>query len=151
MSGSHRGLAWLGFALLALCGSAQAAGKLGVTDAWIRAAPPGASVLAGYATLSNTGDEPITLLTVQSDAFRMTSLHETIVDGGVSKMRELHRLVIAPGATIALEPGGRHLMLSQPRGDLAVAGGKVRIVFLLTDGTRVETYFDVLAPDSAGG
>ena len=59
---------------LALClaaTTAQAQGKLGVFDAWIRAAPPGASMLAGYATLKNTGDAPVSLLTVQSDAFRM--------------------------------------------------------------------------------
>jgi copper(I)-binding protein len=143
-------LACVAGVLLAACGSAQAAGKLGVTDAWIRAAPPGAGALAGYATLANTGDAPLTLLTVQSDAFRMTSLHETIVDGGVAKMRELHRLVIAPGQTVALEPGGRHLMLMQPRDEVAV-GGKVRMMFLLADGTRVETYFDVVAADSPGG
>ena len=53
---------------------AHAGGKLGVFDAWIRAAPPGATMMAGYATLKNTGDEPLTLLTVQSDAFRLTSL-----------------------------------------------------------------------------
>ena len=151
MGRSRRWLVWIGFAVPGLCGNVHAAGKLGVTDAWIRAAPPGANVVAGYATLQNTGDAPLTLLTVQSDAFRMTSLHETIVDEGVSKMRELHRLRIAPGETVALAPGGLHLMLSQPRGDLAAVGGKVRIVFLLTDGTRVETYFDVLAPDSEGG
>ena len=138
----------MGVGLLVVAGSAHAAGKLGVVDAWIRLAPPGASMMAGYATLSNTGDAPITVLTVQSDAFRMASLHETIVDKGVSKMREIHRLVIVPGATITLEPGGKHLMLMEPRHDI-VAGEKVEVMFLLSDGTRVETHFDVPATDSA--
>lgn len=137
--------------LLASFGAAQAAGNLGVTDAWIRAAPPGAQMLAGYATLSNSGDVPLTILTVQSDGFRMTSLHETIVDkSGVSKMRELHRLTIAPGATVTLAPGGKHLMLMHPRSGIA-AGDKVQVVFLLRDGERVETYFDVVAPDAKPG
>ena len=70
-------------AALAVVGSAQAAGKLGVSDAWIRLAPPGASMVAGYATLTNSGDAPVIVLTVQSDAFRMASLHETIIDKGV--------------------------------------------------------------------
>ncbi len=138
----------IGVGALAVAGSVHAAGKLGVTDAWIRLAPPGASMMAGYATLSNTGDAPVTVLTVQSDAFRMASLHETIDDKGVSKMREIHRLVVAPGATVALQPGGRHLMLMQPRHDI-VAGEKVEVMFLLNDGTRVETYFDVPAADDA--
>lgn len=134
-------------AALAVVGSAQAAGKLGVSDAWIRLAPPGASMMAGYATLTNDGDVPVTVLTVQSDAFRMASLHETIIDKGVSKMREIHRLVVAPGATLMLEPGGKHLMLMQPRHDI-VAGDKVEVMFLLKDGERVETHFDARAADS---
>lgn len=127
--------------------SVHADGKLGVFDAWIRAAPPGATMTAGYATLKNSGDAPLTVLTVQSDAFRLTSLHETIVDRDVSKMREVHRLVLEPGSEIRLAPGGKHLMLMQPRHEIAV-GDKVQVMFLLADGTRLETYFDVVAPDS---
>ena len=75
---------------VALCWTtavAHAAGRIGVFDAWIREAPPGATMLAGYATLKNTGDAPLTILTVQSDAFRMTSLHETVVDGDIVRAR----------------------------------------------------------------
>lgn len=134
--------------MLVAAGEACAAGRLVVSDAWIREAPPGAAVLAGYARLENAGDEPISVLTVQSDAFRTTSLHETAVAGGVSKMRELHRLDLAPGASVALEPGGKHLMLMQPR-DEVHAGDKIEVRFLLGDGTRLETVFEVIAPDSA--
>ena len=143
------GLTGVIFALFGSSGIAQAAGKLGVTDAWIREAPPGASMLAGYATLSNTGDAPITVLTVQSDVFRMASLHETVIDGGVSKMRELHRIELAPGASVSLKPGGKHLMLMQPRQEVH-AGDKVEMLFLLVDGTRLETYFDVVAAGTSG-
>ncbi len=145
-----RGLATVLFCVGAATGNAFAAGKLGVTDAWIRAAPPGAAMLAGYATLTNSGDAPISVLTVQSDAFRMASLHETVISGGVSRMRELHRIVVAPGATVRLAPGAKHLMLMQPRREIAV-GDRVEMMFLLDDGTRVETYFDVLAPDAGSG
>lgn len=134
--------------LLAAAGCAQAAGRLVVSEAWIREAPPQATMLAGYARLENTGDEPLSVLTVQSDAFRMASVHETVVADGVSKMREVHRLDLAPGASVALEPGGRHLMLMQPRHEVH-AGDKVEVRFLLGDGTRLETVFEVLAPDSA--
>jgi copper(I)-binding protein len=134
-------------ALLGAATSAHAEGKLSVYDAWIRKAPPGASMMAGYATLKNEGDAALKVLTVQSDAFRQSSIHETVVDRGVSKMRELPRIDMAPGATIEMKPGGAHLMLADPRHPILV-GDKVRIVFLLADGTRVETYFDVLAPEA---
>jgi copper(I)-binding protein len=128
---------------------ARAEGKLTVYDAWIRMAPPGVSMMAGYATLKNEGDAPIKVLTVQSDAFRQSSIHETVVERGVSKMRELPRVDMAPGATVEMKPGGAHLMLMEPRHPILV-GDKVHMVFLLADGTRVETYFDVLAPDATG-
>lgn len=129
--------------------SARADGKLGVYDAWIRQAPPGVSMMAGYATLKNEGDAPIKVLTVQSDAFRQSSIHETVVERGVSKMRELPRVDLAPGAAVEMKPGGAHLMLSEPRHPILV-GDKVHMVFLLADGTRVETYFDVVAPETTG-
>jgi hypothetical protein len=135
--------------LLGIAPSAHAAGRLGVYDAWIRKAPPGVSMMAGYATLKNEGDAPIKVLTVQSDAFRQSSIHETVVERGVSKMRELPRVDLAPGASIEMKPGGAHLMLMEPRHPILV-GDKVHMVFLLADGTRVETYFDVMAPDAVG-
>ncbi|HEX5122132.1 MAG TPA: copper chaperone PCu(A)C [Rhodanobacteraceae bacterium] len=135
--------------LLVVAPSARAEGKLTVYDAWIRKAPPGVSMMAGYATLKNEGDTPIKVLTVQSDAFRQSSIHETVVERGVSKMRELPRVDMAPGATVEMKPGGAHLMLVEPRHPILV-GDKVHMVFLLADGTRVETYFDVLAADATG-
>src|SRR3982751_4346581 len=136
--------------LFAASASAHAEGKLTVLDAWIRAAPPDSRMLAGYATLKNTGDSPIKVLTIQSDAFRQSSIHETVVEHDVTKMRELPRLDLAPDATIEMKPGGRHLMLLDPRHPIA-AGDKIHMVFLLADGTRVETYFDVIAPDAGAG
>jgi periplasmic copper chaperone A len=136
--------------LLGAPAAVHAEGKIGVFDAWIRAAPPGSHMLAGYATLKNTGDTRISILTVQTDAFREAAIHETTVDrDGVSKMRELPRLDIEPGATVEMKPGGRHLMLSDPRHPI-VAGEKIGMVFLLGDGNRVQTYFDVVAPDTGG-
>ena len=133
-------------ALCCVATVARAEGRIGVFDAWIREAPPGATMLAGYATLKNTGDAPLTILTVQSDAFRMTSLHETVVEDGVARMREMHRLQIPAGGEVQLAPGGKHLMFMHPRGEIA-AGDQVGVTFLMANGSRVETYFDVVAPD----
>ena len=133
--------------LFFVAASAHAEGKLGVFDAWIRAAPPGTSTVAGYATLKNTGDAPISVLTVQSNAFRGSSIHQTVVEHGVARMRELPRVDLAPGTVVEMKPGGAHLMLIDPRHPI-VAGDKIGMVFLLADGTRVETNFDVVAPDA---
>lgn len=139
----------LAFALLAVAGTALAEGRLTVMDAWIRPAPAAMPMAAGYATLSNSGDAPLTVLAVQSDAFRMGALHDTVIEDGVAKMRKLHRLVIAPGETVELAPGGRHLMLMEAREELP-ASGRIPIRFLLSDGRRVDTLFDIGEPDADG-
>jgi copper(I)-binding protein len=72
-----------------------------------------------------------------------------VIEHGVAKMRETPRIDLAPGATVTLKPGGAHLMLVDPRHAIG-KGEKVQMVFLLADGTRVETYFEVVAPDSVG-
>jgi periplasmic copper chaperone A len=133
--------------LLVLAPAVHAEGRLGVYDAWMRASPDDASSMSGYATLRNDGDARVSVLTVQSDAFRQASILDTVVERGRTRARELPRIDLAPGATIQLKPGGPHLTLTDPRHSVE-KGDKVRIVFLMASGQRVETYFDVVAPDT---
>ncbi len=97
-------------AALASTGAAAACPGLAVDDAWIRAAPPGATMTAAYARLSNTGDKTLVVDGARSRDFGGAQLHRTVVEDGVSRMRE-SRLEMAPGTRAALEPGGWHLML----------------------------------------
>jgi copper(I)-binding protein len=107
---------------------AAAAGRLVVEKAWIRAAPPGATMLAGYAILRNAGDAAVVVSGVASDAFGAAALHETVEVDGVERMRALGPVEIAPGATVVLAPGGRHLMLMRPRQPVA-AGASAKVHF----------------------
>jgi len=132
------------FSTFLLTNATNAAEGLTVQDAWVRAPAPGASMLAGYATLYNSGDVPLTILAVDSVSFRMASLHETVIENGVTKMHDLQRLEIAPHATVALAPGGKHLMLMHPRTETAVKD-KLEITFLLADGSHIAARFEVRA------
>ena len=115
--------------LLALIGTAEAAGRLEVSGGWIRTPPPGVSMLAAYATLRNAGDMPIIFSGAESVDFGDVSLHETVEQNGLERMRALGRVVLAPGEAMALVPGGRHLMLMQPKRALH-AGDTVEIRFI---------------------
>ena len=108
------GVVAFAFLLAAVAAPAFAAGKLEIRDAWIRSAPPNATMLAGYATLHNTGDAPITINTVKAQGFDDTSLHETVLVGDVSQMRSIGKLTIAPDDSVNFAPGGKHIMLMQP-------------------------------------
>jgi len=119
----------LKFGLLLALGcamNAHAAGKLVVEKAWIRAAPPGATMLAGYATLKNAGDAPVVVTGASSADFGDVSLHESFSENGVERMRALGDLTIAPGASVAFAPGGKHFMLMDGKRELRV-GDAVKI------------------------
>ncbi|HET9033072.1 MAG TPA: copper chaperone PCu(A)C [Dokdonella sp.] len=135
-------------ALMFLVSNVHAASQVGVSGAWIPQAPPGASMMAGYLTLKNEGDTPVSILAAQSDRFRSVSLHQTVIEEGVSRMRELHLIEMVPGQEVKFAPGGMHLMLMEPR-KLVAPGDRIEITFLLSDGQRVPAIFEVQAADSA--
>ena len=112
-------------------------------DGWIRM-PPGemAMMAAGFARIDNPCPAAATIVGARSPAFASASLHETRVENGVSRMRAMPEVRLAPGATATLEPGGLHLMLMQPRMPLA-PGNKVQIEFALKDGRTLRGEFEV--------
>jgi copper(I)-binding protein len=106
------------------------------TDAWVRAIP-GSDVAAAYVTLRNVSRKPVTLVSVESPVAGMAMIHETTVDGGISRMRRRQQLVIPPGGTVKLEPGGLHVMLHGIGQPLA-PGASVPLVLRLADGTALQ-------------
>jgi copper(I)-binding protein len=107
--------------------------KLDVTDAWVRLAPPGSRVLAGYARLSNPGSSPVTLFDTSGADFERVELHSMSFEDGVMRMRRLDDVEIAPGETLELAPGGKHLMLIGPKRGFVV-GDKLAIDLEACDG-----------------
>ena len=125
----------LGLGLLACASAAVAATPAcvpTVEKAWVRAAPPGAMMLAAYATVRNPCPAALVVTGVESGDFAMAMMHETLIENGVSKMRHAQSLPLPARGELRFEPGGRHVMLMQPRhaikaGDLhlGIAGGIV--------------------------
>jgi copper(I)-binding protein len=91
------------------------------------------SMMAGFGRIENRCPQPITIVGVSSPAFGDSSLHETRIVDGVSRMRALPELRIAPDGNATLKPGGMHLMLMQPHAPLK-PGSKVVVEFALKDG-----------------
>ncbi|MGN6113364.1 MAG: copper chaperone PCu(A)C [Luteimonas sp.] len=112
-----------------------------VEGAWIRMPPAGLPMMAGYARISNPCKGPLAIVGARSAAFADTSLHETRVENGMSRMRATPALRLAPGGSAVLEPGGFHLMLMDPVKPLH-AGDRVAIEFTLEDGRRFSVPFE---------
>jgi len=102
-------------------------------------------MMAGFGRIENHCPTPITIISARSAAFADTSLHETRIVDGMSRMRAVAELRIAPDDTAVLKPGGLHLMLMQPRAPLQ-AGSKVAVEFELSDGRKLLGEFEVRKP-----
>jgi copper(I)-binding protein len=114
-----------------------------VTDGWIRVTP-GGSMLAGYARIENACASTASIVGASSPAFADTSIHETTLQGGMSRMRPVPRLQVPAHGDVALRPGGVHLMLMQPAAALK-AGDTVEIDFALEDGRTLRGRFTLRA------
>lgn len=103
---------------LTACAPSQPAAdcaELDVSEAWIREMPPGPQVTAGYLVLNNNDNQAITVDRFSSPAFARVELHESIQTDGMMQMRKMDALHIPGTEGLALQPGGWHLMLFEPK------------------------------------
>jgi copper(I)-binding protein len=98
-------------AVIAACSTATTATDPTVSGAWVRP-PMGADrPAAGYLTITG-GSSTTALVAVTADVAATVEIHETMAGhDGMAGMRPVERIEIPAGATVALEPGGYHLML----------------------------------------
>ena len=111
-------------------------------EGWIRLPPGAMPMAAGYGRIRNDCRSAVVVAGAGSKAFGDVSLHETTLVDGVSRMRAVERLPIAAGATVALKPGGLHLMLMQPEVVLK-EGARLPLRLSLEDGRKVDGVLQV--------
>ena len=113
-----------------------------VSGAWIRQAPPGMSMLAGYMELRNNSSRPQVLLAASSPGFEGAMIHRTIVKDGMAGMAHASQIELAPNANLRFAPGGYHLMLMQPK-QMLRAGDRVEIKLEFRGGLVLPVAFEV--------
>ena len=82
-----------------------------LTNGYVRLPPPGMNMTAAFGTLSNLSSSAMTIVAVSSPQFADVSLHRTVLENGLAKMREAPSHTIEPGQQLIMKPGGYHLML----------------------------------------
>jgi len=82
-----------------------------VSDAKAMAQPPGASVTAGYLTLTNIAGDPLVITGASSDTIARVEMHESVVENDIASMKKHEAIQIGAGATLEFKHGGFHLML----------------------------------------
>ena len=119
------------------------AGDLVITQAWSRQTPSGAKVAGAYLTIENKGTAPDRLVGGSGDVAGRFEIHEMAMEGGVMKMRPLDKgVVIDPGKTVKLAPGGNHLMLLDLKSPLK-QGEKVPVTLQFEKAGKVNVSLDV--------
>lgn len=84
---------------------------LEVSDAWMRAMPPGQPTGAAYLTIHNPADAEVALVSASTPLAGSVEIHRSVQQDGMWRMRRLTELPIPPGGSAELAPGGVHLML----------------------------------------
>ena len=87
-------------------------GNIAIGHPWARPTAQGTDRGAAYLTLENKGGEADRLVSVSSPVAGSAQIHQTTDEGGVMKMHEVAGgIELTPGASVALKPGGYHIML----------------------------------------
>lgn len=115
---------------------ARKADPVVVRDAWIREAPATQAATAAYAVLENVSAEPATLTGVSVEGAGLVELHEMVMKGDMMAMAQVPSIRIPARGTVALAPGGLHIMVFDLTKDF-VAGATVAVTFRFADGISV--------------
>lgn len=139
--------------LLLLAGCGEAPREIAVENAWIRMPAVAGRPGAAYFTIRG-GKDAALLESVGSPQIERIELHDSRMQGGVSRMAPLGDLTVPAGAEIKFEPGGKHAMLFG-MAERIEAGGQVPIHFRFSGGQEAKTVAHVVAagesaPDHAG-
>ena len=81
-----------------------------VEEPWMRAALQGGTGGA-FLTLRNAGAQPDRLVGASSPAARAVEIHATTRQGDIMRMQPVQAVEIPAGGSVALQPGGLHIML----------------------------------------
>lgn len=108
------------------------------------AVPAGARAAGGFMTISNNGETDDRLIAVEAD-FPRVELHNHMIDAnGVAKMFEMEDGIEIPaGSSVALAPGGLHVMFMGLDGAGIPAGEEIAAVLVFEQAGRLEVVFKI--------
>lgn len=121
------------------------AGDILIENPWTRATPGGARVAGGYMRITNLGGEPDRLIDGSSEMAARFEVHSMTMDGDVARMAPVEGgLVIPPGETVELAPGGYHVMFMELQRPLE-RGETVTGTLVFEQAGEIEITYDVAA------
>lgn len=86
-------------------------GAITIGHPYARATAAGQATGGAFLTLANGGGAADRLLSVGADVAQSAELHSMSMEGNVMRMRAMPAIELPAGQTVALQPGGWHIML----------------------------------------
>lgn len=122
-------------------------GDLTVAHPVARETPPSARAGAGYMKITNTGESADRLIAVEANYPRV-EIHDVKVENDVASMFKIDGIEIAPGESITLQPGQKHVMFMGLDGDPFEAGEEIPATLVFENAGSVEIVFEVKSGDA---
>ena len=125
--------------LVAFSGTAlaeSATDQVSVSDAYVRAVPPGQPNSASFMEITNGSSTDHALVGGSSPAAEVLELHTHTMEGGMMRMRQIEKIDLPAGQSVKLQPGGLHVMLIGLKQNL-VPDENVPITLKYEDGSEV--------------
>ncbi len=129
----------------------QAQNQVTIKEPWVRGTVAQQKATGAFMQIST--DKEVRLIDAKAPAniAGVVEIHEMAMDKDVMKMRQIKGLDIVPGRTMALKPGGYHVMLMDLQQQLK-GGDTVPITLTFEDGkTKARFTQEVKAPVTALG
>ena len=125
-------------------------GKLGISNVWARATPGRSRTAAVYIEkISNYGQQVDSLIGIRSPIVGRISIHKTIIEAGIAKMRPVKALEIHAGRSVSLKPSGFHVMLVGLQQPL-MEGSKFPMVLEFKTAGKIKVVVEVKQIGSSG-
>jgi copper(I)-binding protein len=124
------------------------AGDLAIAHPWTRAAGANGNG-AAFMQLRNTGAQADRLVSASTPMARVVELHTMLRDGDVMRMRPVQEIPVPAGGTVALAPGGFHIMMIGLTGPMA-QGSRVPLTLRFERAGEVQVELAVEAAGARG-
>lgn len=120
--------------LLALvCSLTVYASSITVSDAYVRATPPGLPNSAGFMTITNNSNKDLAIVSAKSTVSNVAELHTHDMKDGMMKMYQVPKIDVKAKQSVVLKPGGFHVMLLGLKQKPLKVGQSVDITLVLSN------------------
>jgi hypothetical protein len=121
--------------------------NIAVSDATVRAVPPGTANTAAFMTIKNNGATDRKLVKADSSVAKTVELHTHTNDNGVMKMRQVPEILVKAKERTELKPGSFHIMLIDLK-QTPKEGETVAVTLTFDDGSSTTINAPVTKPQA---